>query len=307
MPNRTCGLALVATLLTAGLSLPANAGEDQASTSAKPLPPAIATYIERGQLESDFRECVAAEVKKQALTDDDLIKRIAAKGLAKDVYAAVSAEMDENPDEILEADGFVPAHADPDEALAEKSMVLAKTMMQRTLDGEDDSLTPTRAFDRFFVAVNQAVDADCEVPAHLLPGGDTLRAQAEAIAPLLVEADRVNDCVTSEIEARGMDEAAVFALLEKKNLSDEYRARALDIAANMPGVDEANRAKVAAYENPYELGTALTMLSAMTFELESMAKATGVNAIYLDRALDGKCNPNNELKTFIGAANSANH
>lgn len=297
---------LIMAVLAAALSPSANAGEE-VSQSGKALPPAIAAYIERGQLESDFRECVDAKVKKQGLTDADLIKRVAAEGLAKDVYAAVSAEAEEAPDEILDAHGFVPAYGDPDEALVEKSLVLATAMMQRTLDGEDRSMTPTRAYDRFFVAVNQAVDAGCVVPAHLLPGGDTLRAKAEAIAPLLVEAQRVNDCATSEIQARSMDDAAVFALIEKKGLSAEYRARALEVAAHMPGVDEANRTKLAGHENPYHLGTALTLLSAMTFELESMAKATGVNAIYLDRALDGKCKPNDALKTFIGATDSADH
>jgi len=306
MPNRTRGLALAVALLTAGLSLSASASEDEPAQATKSLPPALADYVARMQAETDFRECVGASPQMQELSDADLIKRIAAKGLASDLYAAMSKEVG-NADEALRDDGFVPAYTDPEEALAEKSLVLTRITMQRTIDGEDSSLNPFGAGNLFFVAVNDAVDAGCDVPAHLLAGGDTLRAKAEAIAPLLVEADRVNSCATSEIEARGMDEAAVFALLEKKGLSAEYRARALDIAANMPGVDEAKRAKVAAYENPYELGTALTMLSAMTFELESMAKATGVNAIYLDQALDGKCNPSSELKTFIGAANSANH
>lgn len=313
MPNRTGGPAqagvrlLVVALLTAGLSLPAIAGDDPGSQSDKALPPAIAAYIERGQLESDFRECVDTQVQKQRLTDADLIKRIAAKGLAEDVYAAVSVEMDESPDEILEAQGFVPAYTNPDEVLAEKSLVLAKAKMQRTLEGEDDSLTPTRAYDRFFIAVNQAMDAGCEVPPHLLPGGDMLRAQAEAIAPLLGEADRVNDCATALIEAQGLDDDAASALFEKKGLAAEFRARVLEIAANMPGIDAEDRTKLAQMQNPVHLGRGLLLLSATTFELEAMAKATGVNAIYLDQALGGKCNPSSELKTFIGAANSANH
>lgn len=306
--SRSALSVLIAAASTIGLALPAVAADETpAQAENTSMPPALAEYVARTQSEVDFLACMDMQIERQGLADADLIERVAAKGLADDVYAAVSAEVDGDPDAMLRSDGFVPAHADPDKALAEKALVLARMSTERTAAGEDRSMNPFRASSRFFVAVNDAIDAGCEVPAHLLPGGDTLRAQAEAIAPLLAEAQRVNDCATSEIEARGMDDAAVFALIEKKGLSTEYRARALDIAANMPGVDETNRAKVASYENPYHLGTALSLLSAMTFELESMARATGVNAIYLDRALDGKCKPDDALKTFIGATDSADH
>lgn len=299
---RVAGVAF----LLAALAPDGHADAGDAGQSGPALPPALATYIERMQLEADFRECVEGVVKRQGLTDADMVRRIAAEGLAEDVYAAVSAEVDEAPDDVLRAAGFVPTHAAPDEALAEKALVLAKAMLERTDEGEGGSLTPTRALDRFFVGVNQATDAGCAVPAHLLPGGDALRQQAEAIAPLLIEADRVNQCVASLIEAQGLDEDVAFTLAGKQGLAAEFRARVLETAAGMAGLDAQGRARLEKIEQPAQLGRALMLLSATTFELESMARASGLNAIYLDRALGGKCNPSSELKTFIGAGKRAN-
>lgn len=296
---RGVAVALVLAALAPGIHA---AGGDPGGSA---LPPALATYVERMQLEADFRECVDAGVKRQGLSDADLIRRIAAEGIAEDVYAAVSVDADEAPDEMLRAVGFVPAHADPDEALAEKALALAKTMLERRTATEDGSLTSTRAFDHFFVGVNRAVDAGCEVPAHLLPGGDALRQQAEAIAPLLAEADRVNQCAASSIAAQGIDEDAAFARLGTQGLA-EFRDRALQAARGMAGLDGQALAGLETTEQPARLGRALMLLSATTFELESMARASGLNAIYLDRALGGTCNPSSELQTFIGAVKRAN-
>lgn len=295
---RVVGVALLLAAFAPGV----HAAEGDVGST---LPPALAIYVERMQLEADFRDCVEAGVKRQGLTDADLIRRIAARGLAEAIYAAVSAEADEAPDEVLREAGFVPVSTDPDEALAEKALALTKAMLARRTAAEDGSLAPARAFDRFFVGVNQAVDTGCEVPAHLLPGGDTLRQQAEAIAPLLVEADRVNQCAASSIAAQGIDENAVFARLGTQGIG-EFRARAMDAAAGMAGLDAQGRARLEKAEQPAQLGRALMLLSATTFDLESMARASGLNAIYLDRALGGTCDPSSELKTFIGAGKRAN-
>lgn len=265
--------------------------------SKTPMPPMLAEYLERTQAEIGFLECVDASAEKQRLTDADLAERIAVAGLADKTYAAVAAEL-EDPDALLREGGFVPAREESQAAQAEKAMALAK----RAMEGD----VSTRPALLVSMSINDAIAAGCTPPPHLLPGGDdALRAKVESLAPLMGEAERVRECATAEIEKRGIDEDAAYALLDKAQ-ADDFRARALAAVDAMPGVDPEYRAKLAQSESIGALATRLTLISAMTFDIESLARASGLTALYLDRALDAKCDPSNELRTFIGAAESAN-
>lgn len=307
MPDRTNGAArwvMCALIFVAGF---AQAGGDEpakgrAADSERAVPPALAQYLERMQMEMAFRQCVDSAVQKQKLDDNALIERVAAKGLAPGLYSEISKEVDD-PDALLRDDGFVAAHADPNELLAEKSLVLATAAIKNRAEA-GDPLPSFRSLNLWLAAVNDAVDARCAVPKHLQPGGDALRAQAEAAMPFMSEAERVNGCVKAQMDARGLDEDGAYALIDENGLGRDFRADVLAIASALAPQERDELAKA---RTPAHLGRGLMLLSATTFDLGVMAKSSGVNAIYLDRALDAKCAPNEELKTFIGVANRANH
>jgi len=281
----------------------ARAEDAPAAAPERPLPPAVAGFLGRIQSEARFQDCVGAAVTAQHLSDDDLIRRIAEKGLAAELYASVS-EGEDDPDAALAESGFAPKHRDPDELLAEKSIAFAKLATERALADELPPPGLLRPTNRLFIGINEAVDAKCEVPEHLRPGGDRLRAEAEAIAPLLVEAARVTECADAAAARRGSDQDGAYVLIDKSPFAADFRRDVLAVAAALAPED---RVKLEKSDASMALGRGLLLLTATSFDLGLMTKAQGVNAIYLDRALDSGCAPSEALKTYIGADNRANH
>lgn len=259
----------------------AAASEPAAGTADAALPQGAEQLLSAILADEQFMDCV---VDALPASREELVSRIVSAGVAHELYDAVTEGM-EAPEALL--GDFVSTTADADRVLAEKAVHL---MAVQGRDGVAVSGDPRRVYG----TLNKALGMPCDAPAPDVG----LQATLAQIEPLLVESRRVKTCAASEAEKRGLDETGALALLERDPDASKLRAHVMRlIEAVQPAADQ--RAQLDRADLPTAV-LALLMFSAPTFDMHALARAEGIHAVYLDRALDAGCNPSKELVEYLG-------
>ncbi|GAB2512698.1 hypothetical protein [Lysobacter humi (ex Lee et al. 2017)] len=128
-----------------------------------------------------------------------------------------------------------------------------------------------------------------------------IAAEIEALRPMVEEAQRIQDCAKPEMARRGLDLESALAQLDALPEAPALRENVLRLYAQDLSHDAAGREKVAASAGVRAPLLAYALRGAGTFDFPVVARALGITAVYLDRALGGPCRPSPDILTFTGA------
>jgi hypothetical protein len=133
----------------------------------------------------------------------------------------------------------------------------------------------------------------------------SLDPRTRAATALLMEAKRLKDCTDEAMQARGLDEPAVLAMLDGDPGSPALRSNLLRLIRQDTPLDADEQRVLDGKTSVGDLVVTYMLRSAASFDLPILARASGIQAVYLDRALGGGCKPSQELLDFIGAERRA--
>lgn len=122
----------------------------------------------------------------------------------------------------------------------------------------------------------------------------------------MIESKRVKDCAVAAMEQRKLDMDGAFELMNKLPEAGAMRANVLRLLVADTATDKAEADKFSTDASLGEATTAYMMRAAGTFEGNVLARALGIEAIHLDRALDSHCDPSPDLLEYTGVPPRAN-
>jgi hypothetical protein len=133
----------------------------------------------------------------------------------------------------------------------------------------------------------------------------SLDPQTRAATALLMETKRLKECTDGAMQTRGLDEPAVLAMLDRDPEAPALRNNLLRLIRQDTPLDADEQRLLDAKTSVGDLVVTYMLRSAASFDLPVLARASGIQAVYLDRALGGGCKPSQELLDFIGAERRA--
>lgn len=268
------------------------------------MPEGMSDILALLEAKTAFGVCVDGAMKRQNLDDARLATLVVERKLADELHSEVLGRFSRT-DAWLK--GFATTTTDPQRLKVEQALH-ALAAISAAADNADP-LTPggadpfdgMNAIHGFYRVVNRAMDNACEVPAAIVEA----EATVNTLEPLLAEVDRVESCAKLELQKRGLDEAAAYARLDGSREGPALREHAL---AMLDALDlDPERKRGIDRERIEEIVEAYSFYVSMNFDIESIARSTGLKAIYLNRAVGSACDPSETLIRFLGVPTSADH
>lgn len=257
----------------------------------------VPDFIVQSDAEEKFEACIVDSMKVRGLSEENAREAILETGGVEALYRAILADFQRQP----------PRRASRQRKRSEDPALLMDAIEAAafgSLDGIFAAFDQSRIRARLRIAQAEALDLRCEIPEHLLPGGDPKRSWALDNRVLIDEYLVFNDCVSRRFDSKFAErrsEGRLGKLVDAETLSKVRLTIAKQIMLEGFSDDDWAKRALESQDIDDQLAS-YTVVMSIGFDIRLSAKAGVLNSYLMNRYLDLGCapEPSRALLEFAG-------